>query len=184
MIEENLRKIKEVIERVSPMPRRVKLIVVTKNVGAVRMLNAISAGAKHIGESKIQDAERKFRRLKEVKVTKHLIGHLQQNKVRKAVELFDVIHSVDSLGLAQKIDEACQLGRKIDILLQVNTSGEKTKYGIRPSEIGILKEIAQLRNLRLVGLMTMAPFIKPEYTRPYFGITRMTKIRAINPRFP
>jgi len=171
MTNQNIINLRNQIKKSSKNPSKVKLIVVTKNVGPVRIKQAVKAGVRDIAENKIQEAERKFSRLKKLKFTKHFIGHLQSNKADKAVKLFDFIHSIDSVKIAEKLDEECKKqGKKIKGLLQINISGEKTKHGFKNGDIDeAFDHIKKLKNLEIVGLMTMAPFVNPEYTRPQFS---------------
>ncbi len=154
--------------------RDVKLVAVTKTVGLPRIIEAIDAGITAVGENRVQEADRKFREGLPP-VEKHLVGHLQTNKVKKALELFDMIQSVDSLRLAREISNRCEAaGRTIDVLVEVNTSGEETKYGLEPSEaLDAVREIADLKGLRIVGLMTIGAFLEdPEDVRPCFRALR------------
>jgi len=153
------------------------LIAVTKGVALEFIETAIDNGVTHIGENKIQEALLKFDRVnayakrKGVHLSWHMIGHLQTNKTKDAVRMFDLIHSVDSVHLAKEIDkEAAKLGKVQDVLLEVKTSSEATKFGFLPSEIEAnVPLLAALKNLKVKGLMTMAPFFDdPQKTRPYF----------------
>jgi hypothetical protein len=122
----------------------------------------------------VQEAERKFREGLP-RVEKHLVGHLQTNKVRKALELFDMIQSVDSLRLAREISTRSEAdGGTMNVLVEVNTSGEETKYGLEPGEVlAVVREMADLRGLRIVGLMTIGAFLDdPEDVRPCFRTLR------------
>ena len=148
------------------------LVCVTKEVGPEEADAAISAGVTDIGENRIQDAVVKYESLsKKAKVRWHLIGHLQTNKVKRAIQIFDLIHSVDSVRLAEKIQkEAENTGKMQSILIEVNVSGEKAKYGIAPEGLeDLIKTVSKMKNLMLLGLMTLAPYSKnPEDSRPYF----------------
>lgn len=160
--------IKENIAKIKSEINGALLVVVTKNRTIDEIKEAIDAGATDIGENRIQEAEQKLPLISGLK--KHLIGHLQSNKAKKAVQLFDVIQSIDSLKIAQKISSACrELNKKIDVMIEVNIAGEEQKYGIKPEELeNFFNQIKNLENLNIIGLMTMAPFIEPEKTRPYF----------------
>lgn len=153
------------------------LVSVTKGVAVGRIREVIDAGLAHIGENRIQEAQGKFGVLNEYartlnrRLTWHLIGHLQTNKAKDAVVLFDLIHSVDSVRVASAIDaQAAKIGKVQDVLVEVNVSAEKTKFGFQPSETAAaVGEIAVLKNIRVLGLMTMAPETDgPENVRPYF----------------
>ena len=156
-VKENLHKIQEKIA-----PYTVKIIAVTKYYNEIKLLEAYEAGLRDFGENRVNDALAKFAKLpEEVKSNSffHLIGHLQSNKVKKAVGNFDYIHSVDSLKLAQMIDDrAKELGIVQKIFLQVNNAREEQKSGFAPEQ---LKEdfgkIIQMKNLKVVGLMNIAP---------------------------
>lgn len=133
----------------------VRVIGITKTLGSETIREAISEGIKEIGENRVQEAAWKFPEV-EGEFKKHLVGHLQTNKVNKALELFDVIHSVDSLKIASKIANHGAEGK--ELLLEVNTSGEKTKFGVEPdSVLDILSEISETTRLNISGLMTIGP---------------------------
>ncbi len=157
-------------ERSSRSADDVEIIAVTKTHGAEVVKEAYDAGLSIVAENKVQEAMWK----KESSVRGlawHLIGHLQTNKVRHAVETFDFIHSVDSLRLLERISSvASQLGKDVHILLEVNVSGEKSKSGMTPEELPMIVERAlSADRIWLEGLMTMAPFSEnPEDSRPYF----------------
>ena len=148
----------------------ITLVAVTKNHGADLMLEAIHAGVTDIGENRVQEAAEKFQTL-DRKVTRHLIGHLQTNKVKAAVKLFDVIHSVDSEHLAAALDKAAaQLGKIQDVLIQVNLARESQKSGVLLEDFdSLIKFVDATKNLRLRGLMMIAPnFPDVEDCRPLF----------------
>lgn len=146
------------------------LIAVTKTVDVDTIKEAIDYGILHIGENKVQELVKKYDQIGKA-VKWHLIGHLQRNKVRHIIDKVDLIHSLDSYRLAKEIDKrAKNIDRIVECLLQVNVSGEKTKYGVSPDEVDhILREISPLHNVQVVGLMTMAPHVEDkEKTRQYF----------------
>jgi pyridoxal phosphate enzyme (YggS family) len=158
-------------QRAGRDPASVRLIAVTKEAGIDQIREALGAGATEIGENRVRDALEKKRILDSGKLIWHMIGHLQSNKARDAVKTFSVIHSVDSVKLAGAVDrESGKLGKVQEILLEVNVSGEESKFGIVPGEIGsFLKETSELVHTRTLGLMTMAPFVDDaEKVRPYF----------------
>ncbi len=165
-IAENLKSVREKIEaaclRVGRNPAEVTLVAVTKTVSAERINEAIEAGATHIGENRVQEAREKYSQIKPV--TWHLIGHLQTNKVKHALKIFQWIHSVDSFHLAEKIEqEASRLEKIIPVFLEVKTSPEETKYGIPVSEtLELVKKISRFDHLQVSGLMTIAPFTDDE----------------------
>ena len=175
MIADNLKSVTHRIaiacEKAGRPPESVKLVCVTKEATPAQMQEAIDAGAAIFGESRVQDAVIKHRVVGD-RVAWHFIGHLQTNKVKDAVRIFSLIHSVDSLHLAEAIDkEAVKTGKVQDILVQVNTSGEKEKFGISEEQLtGLILKIAALyRNISIKGLMTIAPETgESESVRPYF----------------
>jgi pyridoxal phosphate enzyme (YggS family) len=181
MIRENLAQLRKRIgsaaERAGRAPENIRLVCVSKTATAGQIREAISCGITDIGENRVQDALLKYNQLGEAarKAKWHMIGHLQTNKVKKALEIFDLVHSLDSLNLAEEIGKrAAALGKIIDCFIEVNTSSEATKYGIRPEEtLAFVRRIASLPNLKIIGLMTMAPLVEdPELTRPYFSRLR------------
>ena len=152
-------------------PETVKLVAVSKTVPTDRILAAIKAGVTDLGENYIQEAREKIEALREENVSWHFIGHLQSNKAKYAVRLFDLIHSIDSLKLAKELNKrAGVLGKAQKILVQVNISGEATKSGIETEQaVRLVRHIAPLENISIQGLMTMPPFFNaPEKVRPYF----------------
>ncbi len=148
----------------------VLLVAVTKLHTAAEMNEAIDAGITDIAENKVQEIVRKYDDVKSVRW--HLIGHLQTNKVRQVIDKVCMIHSVDSFHLAQEIDKrAAQHGLVMDILVQVNTAHEDSKFGVSPEDADelILKIAENCENIRIKGIMCMAPFeIDPEDARPFF----------------
>lgn len=164
------KKIKEAALKVNRDPQEIKLVAVTKTATLEQIKEAINEGVKIIGENKVQEAKEKYQVLT-TEVKWHLIGHLQTNKVKYAVEIFDLIHSVDSIKLAKEIDKrSVQFKKTIDVLIEVNISGEETKYGYNPEKVeAFLKEISEFSGIKVRGLMTIAPISKnKEEVRPYF----------------
>jgi pyridoxal phosphate enzyme (YggS family) len=152
-------------------PRSVRLVAVSKTVSAERVRQAVAAGVDTLGENYIQEARGKIDALAALPVAWHFIGHLQTNKAKYAVRLFELIHTVDTLKLATELDrQAAKAGKTQRVLVQVNVSGEATKSGASEVEAGrLVAEIAKLPHLSLEGLMTMPPFFdQPEKARPYF----------------
>jgi len=139
---------------------KIEIVAVTKNVEVPGIEEAIGYGHTLFGENRVQVAKRKISCFTESDLSWHLIGHLQRNKVKTALSLFSMIHSLHSTELAREISKrACSENKEIDLLLQVNASGEETKFGVKPSEVeGILEEAEGLANIRIKGLMTIAPF--------------------------
>lgn len=150
------------------IPAHVKLVAVTKTRTVEEIKKAIEAGIECIGENKIQEAKQKFPFLPDVE--KHMVGHLQTNKVKLAVELFDMIQSVDSVKLAEEIDKRCEAINKVmPILVEINIGNEENKQGIKFGDAkSFISGISQLKNIDIQGLMCIAPFIPLEETRPYF----------------
>ncbi|KAA3620222.1 MAG: YggS family pyridoxal phosphate-dependent enzyme [Calditrichaeota bacterium] len=144
-------------------PNEIHLVAVSKTVSAQIAEKAIDAGIRILGESRINDAAEKIQAISRP-VSWHLIGHLQSNKVRKAIAMFDLIQSVDSVKLAEKIQSECERsGRKIDVLLQVNTSGETSKYGFSPDEVlPAVHSIQKLPAVQIRGLMTIGALTEDE----------------------
>ncbi|NPV43132.1 MAG: YggS family pyridoxal phosphate-dependent enzyme [Firmicutes bacterium] len=148
----------------------IKIIAVTKNVEVERILEAIQGGIDAIGENRVQEALIKYP-LIEKEIEWHMIGYLQRNKAKKAVEHFDLIQSLDRISLAQELDKRGKQQNKIvNVLVQVNVSGEESKSGISPEEtVEFIKSLSDYENILIKGLMTIAPYTDdPEETRPYF----------------
>ncbi|GAK39707.1 putative alanine racemase [Paenibacillus sp. TCA20] len=148
----------------------VNVIAVTKYVSAGMTEKVLGSGLVHIGENRWQNAEEKWNMLGHRGVW-HFIGHLQTNKVKDVVGKFPYIHSLDRLSLAREIEKkAAQLDIKVQCMLQVNISGEESKYGLQPEQaVPLLKEIREFNHIQVAGLMTMAPFEEEsERTRPVF----------------
>lgn len=173
-VDRNVREIQQRIaraaEKAGVSPSGVTLIAVTKTVGTNGIQEAFAAGIRHFGESRVQEARDKLEQLSSLQPRPawHMVGHLQTNKARPAVEIFDFIHSVDSVRVAQAIsDHAIQ---DIAVLIQVNIAGEESKSGFSPDEIAqAITEISRLPHLNIIGLMTIAPYTRrPEDIRPVF----------------
>ena len=153
----------------------VRLVAVSKTVPTERVKSAIDAGVRILGENYVQEAREKCMTLSTEPVSWHFIGHLQTNKAKYAVQLFDLIHSVDSLKLARAIDNQCRKIAKVqNILIQVNIGAEPTKSGVITDDLFRLVEgISQFEHLSIKGLMTMPPFFyEPEKARPFFSALR------------
>jgi pyridoxal phosphate enzyme (YggS family) len=182
-IAQNLAEVRAVIEAAAHKadrdPAAVRLVAVSKTVDLERIRAAIAAGQDLFGENYLQEAKAKIDALGR-QVSWHLVGHLQTKKAKGAVELFDLIHSVDRVKLARALEAAAvRLGKVQDVLIQVNQGGEETKSGVAPEAAPeLLREIARLPHLRVVGLMTMPPwFSDPEAVRPYFRDLRELRER-------
>jgi pyridoxal phosphate enzyme (YggS family) len=177
-IAENVSRIRDRIaaaaRRVRRNPEEIWLVAVSKTVELDRIRQAIEAGVKILGENYVQEAQKKIELLGHG-VEWHFIGHLQTNKAKSAVRLFDRIHSVDSLRIAQELSRAAQQQQKIvPVLLQVNIAEEETKFGAKAEEVfQLLEQISSLPGISIRGLMTMPPFFEnPEGSRPYFRSLR------------
>ena len=186
-IRDNLNSVRDRIAsaaaRVARDPSEVKLIVVSKTHPPETVREAIAAGAFLFGENKVQEAEGKILELGRGEIEWHLIGHLQSNKARKAVQLFDVIHSVDSMDIAHRLERICvEEGRQsLQVLVQVDLAGEDTKSGIAEADLPALIEfLTSCERLKLIGLMILPPFFDdPEATRPYFERLRDIRDRLL-----
>ncbi len=157
----------------------VRLIAISKTHPASAIKKVLEFGALDIGENRVQEAEGKISEIGREAARWHLVGHLQANKARRAVNLFDFIHSLDSLDLAQRLDRLCEEeGReKLAVLVQVDLGHEETKSGIDESELTHLVEgLGPLHRLELTGLMTLPPFFDdPEQSRPFFRRLRQLR---------
>jgi hypothetical protein len=161
-------------------PAEVALVAVSKTHAAEMVRQAWEAGVTMVGENYIQEARDKIAALPDCAISWHFIGHLQSNKAKSAVDLFDLIHGVDSLKLAREIDkQAAKIGKTQPILIQVNISGEATKAGTtEEAALSLVREAGRLEHLHVRGLMTMPPFFdQPERARPYFAALRRLRDR-------
>ena len=173
-IEANLQELEKRIaracDRAGRSPEAVTIVAVTKTVAPAAIKAASDAGLRHFGENRVQEAESKIAELSTQmpRPTWHMVGHLQSNKAKTAVEIFDIIQSTDSMRLAEILSRRAQ--NALPILLQVNLSGEASKSGFAPAEVSAaLEEIARLPRLEVRGLMTIAPLASdPEQVRPIF----------------
>ncbi len=185
MISENitivLQNISNAAKKTGRADTAITLIAVSKTFPAENIIEASRVGQKHFGENRIQESKEKIPLVNaevDAKAVWHFIGHLQSNKAKIAVQLFDVIHSVDSIKLARALDRHCgDLKKTLDIFLQVNVGREKVKNGVTPEEApGAVKEIKQLKNIKLIGLMTIPPFsTDTENTRGFYKKLRELK---------
>ena len=168
MIKENVSRILE------ELPEGVNLVGAGKTRTPQEILEAVEAGLEIIGENYVQEAERAFQ-VVGGKVKWHMIGHLQSNKAKKAVTVFDLIETVDSIKLARAIDRACgNIDKVMPILMEINSGEETQKAGVMPEDaISLARDMSELNNIKLMGLMTMGPFAgDPEDSRPYFQKTK------------
>jgi pyridoxal phosphate enzyme (YggS family) len=178
MIRENVKKILE------ELPEGVSLEGAAKTRSPEEVLEAIEAGLQIIGENYVQEAEKAFEVIGN-RAKWHMIGHLQRNKAKKAVKIFDMIETVDSMKLAREIDKCSQkIGKTMPILIEVNSGEESQKSGVLPEDVlSLIQEITTLQHVKIVGLMTMGPFAgDPEDSRPYFQQTReiFLKLKDMN----
>ena len=177
-LEEVRRRIAAAALRAGRDPAAVRLVAVSKTVPVELIREAVAAGQRLFGENYLQEARGKIEALGEA-AEWHFIGHLQSNKATAAVGLFELIHGVDRLKLAEALDAAAaSKGTLQKILMQVNLAGEASKSGTSPEAAPeLLEEISRLPHLRMVGLMTMPPFLAPEAVRPYFRALRELRDR-------
>lgn len=185
--------ITQVAQQADRNPAEISLVVVTKGHPLATVRSVIAAGACHLGENYVEEAVPKIAGcIDQPGVTWHMIGHVQSRKAPSVAEQFSIVHSVDSLHLARRLDRsAYRIGKVMTILLECNVSGEQTKYGwpVRSAEqlIAFRKdvgELLQLSNLKMIGLMTIAPeFYDPEATRPFFKSLRQLLVQ-LNNEFP
>jgi len=175
-----LENVKRMLSELSP---GVELVAAAKSQTPGKVLEAIEAGVRTIGENYVQEAESHFAAIG-ARAEWHFIGHLQTNKVKKAVGIFDMIETVDSADLAREIDKRCRaIGKTMPVLIEINSGKEEQKAGVRPAGAeALIREIAPLPNIKVRGIMTMGPFEgDPENSRPYFRITReaFERIKAL-----
>ncbi|OIP26084.1 MAG: YggS family pyridoxal phosphate-dependent enzyme [Chloroflexi bacterium CG_4_10_14_0_8_um_filter_46_9] len=168
-------KIKESVAKIlDELPDGVELVAAAKARLPEEVLEAVQSGIKMVGENYVQEAEKAYEMVGN-KVKWHFVGHLQKNKVKKAVKLFDMIETVDSVEIAQEIDKRCQrIGKVMPILVEINSGEEEQKSGVLPPDAErLIREISGLKNIKVMGLMTMGPrFGNPEDSRPCFIKTR------------
>jgi len=190
LIKSNLARIRERIEsaarRAGRDPGTIRLVAVSKTVAPERIREAVESGVHILGENYLQEAQGKIEVLG-AGISWHFIGHLQKNKAKYAIRLFDLIHSVDSIALAEELNRAGQKQGKVQaILLQVDLSGEETKFGASEGEIFQMAErISGLKGVFVRGLMAMPPFSDdPEDSRPYFQKLRALRDRLARMKIP
>ncbi len=169
------RRIEQAAERAGRDPAAVRLVAVSKTFPAPAVREAAQAGHGIFGENYVQEARAKMAELADLDLEWHFIGRLQSNKAKDVIHGYALIHSVDRLKLANRLDRlAGEAGRKVNVLIQVNLAGEETKGGTSAAEaIELIRTVAGLDNLAVLGLMTMPPFFdQPEKVRPYFAQLR------------
>ena len=158
----------------SELPEGVQLVAAAKTRQPEEVLEVVEAGVKIIGENYVQEAERAYEVVGN-RVKWHFIGHLQRNKTKKVVRIFDMIETVDSIEIAREIDKRCaQINKIMPVLIEVNSGREKQKSGVFPEGVEqLVGEISDLPSIRVMGLMTIGPDVdNPEDLRPYFVATR------------
>jgi|YelNatPaOPRAMG01_1025707.scaffolds.fasta_scaffold00119_70 pyridoxal phosphate enzyme (YggS family) len=183
MIERNILEVKQRIKKICSdlaiEPESITVVAVSKNRSPEEIREVVKAGIVDIGENRLQEAVSKYKVLNDLSFIRwHMVGHLQRNKVKEAVRIFDLIHSLDSLRLAEEINRRAELiGKVQEVLIQVKTSPEPTKFGIEQDKvIDFIREILHFNNLKIRGLMTIAPYFDdPQKTRPFFRILRELK---------
>jgi len=178
MIKQNVSQI------LSELPNGVELVAAAKTRTPEEVLEAVEVGVKIIGENYVQEAEKVYEVVGN-RAQWHFIGYLQRNKVKKAVGIFDMIETVDSVEIAKEIDKRCaQIGKIMPVLIEINSGQEKQKSGVFPENAEqLVKEISTLPNIKVMGLMTMGPrFGNPEASRPYFVETKklFERIKKLN----
>jgi len=200
-IEENLLRVIERIEKAARRtgrdPGEIKLVAVSKTVEVARIKEAIGAGVTILGENYVQEAQKKIEEIGKPACTErfgegrsvswHFIGHLQSNKAKHAVRLFDMIHSLDSIPLAEELNRrAEQAGQVMKVMIEVNLSKEATKFGTDEDELlNLAGRIQDFKHLSLEGLMTMPPYFdSPEMSRPYYVALRELKEKMIKGGIP
>jgi pyridoxal phosphate enzyme (YggS family) len=183
MVAENIDHIRARIaaacERAKRSDREVTLVAVAKTFGSIPVLEAVRAGVADIGENYVQEFLEKREHFDAEPIRWHFIGHLQTRKVKSIIDTVSVIHSVDSTRLGAEIAEcAVRAGKTMDVLVEVNTTGEGTKFGVAPAGApGLVRELAGFAGLRVAGLMTIGPFLPdPEASRPAFRM--LAEIRS------
>ena len=189
-VADNVRDVAERISRAAARAGRrvedIKLVAITKTVDIDMIREAIEAGVRAFGENYLQEARGKIEAIGHG-VEWHMTGHLQRNKAKDAVTLFDMVQTVDSLALAQELDKrAGNAGKVIEGLIEVNIGEEDSKSGIRSGELlPFLNSIKEIDNLSVRGLMTLPPYFDdPEKVRPYFKMLRELRDMANNDGFP
>jgi pyridoxal phosphate enzyme (YggS family) len=167
-----IQRINSAAARAQRVPGEITLVAISKTHPAGRIREAITCGITDVGENRLQEAEAKIQEVGRSAARWHLVGHLQANKARKAVRLFDVIHSLDSVDLAQRLNRLCEEERRdeLPVLLQVNLGEEETKSGVAERDVDdVVREVQQCERLKLIGLMSVPPYFDdPQQVRPFF----------------
>lgn len=188
-VEENLQQVNQVIqsacEKVGRKKEEVTIVAVTKYVGNDKTKEVLEAGIKHIGENRVEGALEKWEAF-QGQANFHFIGTLQSRKVKQVIDKYDYFHSLDRPSLAKEFQKRCPEGKKIRCFVQVNVSGEASKFGLAPEEtIPFIESLKDYPAIEVIGLMTMAPFEEdPEKTRPVFRGLRELRDEVQSQRFP
>ncbi|MDP3731736.1 MAG: YggS family pyridoxal phosphate-dependent enzyme [Candidatus Omnitrophota bacterium] len=184
MVKKNAYRIRQriikVCSKINQDPSKITIVAVSKGRAIEQIKEAIEAGITDIGENRVQEALAKHRELSTIDyrlsiVKWHMVGHLQTNKVKDAVRIFDLIQSVDSMRLAEEINkQAGKINKIQDILIEIKTSPEESRFGLKPDEsIKVITELTKFKNIKIKGLMTIAPVVDDsEKARPYFRMLR------------
>lgn len=181
-----MERIEKAAQGVGRNPEEISLVAVSKTVESARIKEAIEAGVSILGENYVQEAQKKIEEIGR-RVSWHFVGHLQSNKAKYAVRLFDMIHSLDRFELAEELDRrAKKEGRTMNAMIEVNLSGEATKFGAEEARaFDIARRVLNLSHLSLVGLMTMPPYFDdPRLSRPYYIRLRELKEKMIKEGIP
>jgi len=189
-IKENLKSVRERIEKIALAagrnPQEIKLVAVIKNIPTELVFQALGAGVTDLGENRIQEAQARYRLIREKfpGVAYHMIGHLQRNKVGQALDMFDIIQSVDSVRLLEEINKRAT--KFVPILIEVNTSGETSKFGIEPEKtIELVRLASTFDKIKVRGLMTVGPLVAdPDKIRPSFRKLRDLRDQIAARGFP
>ena len=189
-VRENIQSVQDriasTLQRVGRESDSIKLIAISKTKPASLIVEAIDSGITDIGENRVQEAKGKRSQV-DRPVNWHLVGHLQTNKVKQALKIFDLIHSVDSIRLLAEIErQSRRLNRRTDALVEVNTSGEESKFGLQPNEVlSFMESAAEYVHVRIKGLMTVGEFMSdPEGVRSSFTLLRSFKERIASQGYP
>ena len=181
-----MERIEKAARRAGRDPGEIKLVAVSKTVDAARIREAIEAGVSILGENYVQEAQKKIAEIGQ-RASWHFIGHLQTNKAKVAVRLFDRIHSLDSPSLAEELNRrAAQMNRILKVMIEVNLSGEDSKFGTDEEKVlNLSRKVLELRHLSLEGVMTMPPYFdSPEKSRPYYTRLRELKEKMVREGIP
>ena len=189
-VRENIQSVQDRIasaaQRVGRDAGSIELVAISKTKPVSLIVEAIGAGITDIGENRVQEAKNKHSQV-DRPARWHLVGHLQTNKVKQALQIFDLIHSVDSVRLLAEINRrSCQLNRQTDALVEVNTSGEESKYGLQPNQVlSFMQSTLEYPYVRIKGLMTIGKFLaEPEDVRPSFTLLRRLEEKIDNQGYP